>query len=217
VTSLTTGAAVSSGNSAITFSGSSGLVVGDYVYGVGIATGTTITGVTSNTVNLSVPVFGNIPTGTTLQIVGAASVNSISFSSARIMANFGGKSYSYDTGVKGQSLNIGNISRDTQTLTTKSNTFSAFYCQWAPRVISRPMNNQFTISVLNNSVFQGGVVSYTSNNAVASYGSTASNNNFLCDTANISQGAPVASTLAVDMTPWNMIIEFIPINKKIKY
>ena len=218
VTSVTTSAAVSSsGNSVITFTASTGLVVGDYVYGVGIATGTTITVVTGNTVNLSIPIFANIAGGTALQIVTSASVNSTSFSSARILANFGGKSYSYDTGIKGQSLNLGNISRDTQTLTSKSNTFSAFYCQWAPRVISRPINNQFTISVVNNSVFQGGPVSYTTTNTVASYGSTASANNFLCDTTNISQGAPVASTMSADMTPWNMIIEFIPITKKTKF
>lgn len=218
VTSVTTGASVSNnGNSTITFTASTGLIVGDFVYGVGIATGTTITLVTGNAVNLSIPIFANIAGGTALQIVTAATVNSASFSSARILANFGGKSYSYDTGVKGQSLNLGNISRDTQTLTSKSNTFSAFYCQWAPRVISRPINNQFSISVVNNSVFQGGPVSYNSNNTIASYGSAASNSNFLCDTTNISQGAPVASTMIADMTPWNMIIEFIPIDKKIKY
>ena len=219
VTSVTTGASVSSsGTTSITFAASTGLVVGDYVYGVGIASDTTITVVTGNTVNLSTPVFGNIPIGASLQVVTAASVNSVSFSSARILANFGGKSYSYDTGGQGgQSLNIGNIARDTQTITSKSNTFSAFYCQYPPRTISRPINNLFIVSIFNNSVFQGGPTSYTNVNGVLSYGSTASTANFLCDTTNISQGAPVAGTMIADMSPWTMTLEFIPIDKKIKY
>lgn len=221
VTTITTLATAStatpSGTTFITFTASTGLVVGDFLYGVGIATGTTITKVTGFVANLSIPVVSNIAISTELQVVTASTVNSVSFSSARILANFGGKSYSYDTGVKGQSLNLGNISRDTQTLTSKSNTFSAFYCQWAPRTISRPINNQFTVSVVNNSVFQGGPISYTTTNTVASYGSTSSTSNYLCDTTNISQGAPVAGTMIADMTPWTMILEFIRIDKKTKY
>ena len=215
---ITTSVASTSANNYLQFAISNGLTVGNYVYGVGIATGTYITSVTGTgpyLAFLSIPIFANLASGTVLQSVTPATVNSASFSSARVLANFGGKSYSYDSSVKGQSINLGVISRDTQTLTSKSNTYSAFYCQNPPRVISRPINNQLTISILNNSVFQGGVFSYNPDNSVASYGTVATGSNYLCDTLNISQGGSMFGALLNDMTPWTMLIEFIPINKKI--
>ena len=219
VTSVTTSVASTSANNYLQFATNTGLTVGNYVYGVGIATGTYITSVTGSsspyTAFLSIPIFANLASGTVLQSVTASTVNSASFSSARVLANFGGKSYSYDSTGKGQSLNLGVISRDTQTLTSKSNTYSAFYCQNPPRVISRPINNQLTVSIVNNSVFQGGVSYYNPDNSVASYGTAATGSNYLCDTLNISQGGSVFGALLTDMTPWTMLVEFIPINKKV--
>jgi hypothetical protein len=52
-------------------------------------------------------------------------------------------------------------------------------------VIARPENNSLTVTVYNNSVFYN------------------TNNNLLTDTT--------AVGFASDMTPWNMIIEFIPV------
>jgi len=215
VTIVATSTAVSSGTTVITFaSAHASLIIGEYVYGVGISPGTTITKVVGAVVNLSLPVFGTISAATDLQIVTVASVNLIRFSSARVLANFGSKSYSYDTNVKGQSINIGNIVRDTQTMSSRSNAFSGDYRQNCPRSIQRPASNVFTVSIKNNSVFQGGVIAYTVDNTPASYGSSPTNSNFLCDTAYISQGAPVGGSVKGDMSPWIMTIEFTPISSK---
>jgi hypothetical protein len=215
VATVATTTAVRSGTSVITFaSAHASLIVGEYVYGVGISQGTTIVKVTGAVVNLSLPVFATISAATDLQIVTAASVNLIRFSSARVLANFGSKSYSYDTNVKGQSVNIGNIVRDTQSMSSRSNDFNSDYRQNCPRSIQRPASNVFTVAIKNNSVFQGGITAYTVDNTAASYGSSPTNWNFLCDTAYISQGAPVAGSLKGDMTPWTMVMEFTPIPQK---
>jgi hypothetical protein len=200
------------GANLVIFDGGTGVTIGNYVYGTGIPIGATITGV-NNFVNahLSSPITATLYIPSPLQIVDKTTINAVGFSSARVLVNFGGKSYSYDTSSKGQSFNLGVISRDVQTLTSKSNSYSAFYCQNNPRTISRPTNNEFTVAIMNNSVFQGGVVSYNTDNTVRSYGTTASNNNYLCDTANMAQGGKVEGGLMTDMTPWTLTMEFIPI------
>ena len=210
------------GSTQLQFTSSTNLAVNNYIYGTGIPIGTYITYINAVSgiyyVGISNPLTGTVPGFTLLQTVIPTTLNPVGFSSARVMADFGSKSFSYDTSVKGSSLNLGVISRDVQTLSSKSNTFSAFYCQNNPRTIVRPINNQFTISIMNNSVFQGGVVSYNAAGSVVSYGSTASSLNYLCDTKNMAPGSvPIAGGMLTDMSPWTMILEFIPINKKPKY
>ena len=206
------------------FNDANSLTVGHMMYGVGIPIGATIRSVvtyysnpyTMGIANLSSPTTATLYNPSPLQIVNPTYVNAVGFSSARILANFGNKSYSYDTSIKGQSINLGVISRDTQTLTSRSNTYSTFYCQSCPRPIKRPTTSVFTVSVMNNSVFQGGITAYNADNSVASYSTTASANNFLCDTVNMATGGRIAGGLLTDMTPWTMVMEFIPIDRKIK-
>ena len=205
VTSITLTAAQAMSLSALTVPAGSvaSIVNGNYLGGVGIPSGTLITSSSGvNPVLLSNPITAALVSGSVIQVVDRTTVNTVGFSSARILANFGTKSYSYDTSVKGQSLNLGVITRDVQTVTSKSNTYSAFYCQNNPRTIKRPMNNQLTISIMNNSVFQGGVVAYNPDNTVASYGSSATASNFLCDTVNMAPGMKIEGGVLLDMTPW---------------
>lgn len=109
-------------------------------------------------------------------------VNGISNTSARLLVDFGSKSFSYDTNNgSSASSNLGIISRDLQTSTTSSNTFSAFYYQNCSRCIGRPMTNMLNIQIFNN---------YT--------------NALLLNTT--SNGQPLT-----DMTPYSLMIEFIPI------
>ena len=183
------------------------------VGGVGIPSGTLIVSNNgANPVLLSNPTTGGLVSGSIIQIIDRATVNLVGYTSARILANFGSQSFSYDTSVKGQSLNLGTITRDTQAPTSKYNSFSAFYCQNNPRSIKRPMNNQLTISIMNNSIFQGGVVAYNPDGSVASYGTTTSASNYLCDTLNTAPGIKIEGTMLLDMQPWSMTLEFIPIH-----
>jgi hypothetical protein len=204
------------GNNTLTFGDATSLTKGYMVYGVGVPIGATILSNNVGVAFLSSPLSAALYNTSGLQIVNPTTLNAVGFSSARILANFSNKSYSYDTSIKGQSVNLGVISRDTQTLASKSNTYSAFYCQNCPRTIKRPTTSVFTVNVMNNSVFQGGISAYKTDNSVASYSSTASTNNYLCDTVNMSPGGKVEGGLLADMTPWTMVMEFIPIDKKIK-
>jgi hypothetical protein len=113
--------------------------------------------------------------------------NGISNTSARILCDFQSKSFTYDTnnGSSG-STNLGIISRDLQTSTTSSNTFSSFYYQNCSRCIGRPMSNILSIQIFNN---------YT--------------NALLLNT--LSDGTPLT-----DMTPYTLMIEFIPLENSEK-
>ena len=188
---------------------------GYHVGGVGIPSGTIINSVSGvNPVLLSNPITGSLVSGSVIQVIDRTTVNPVGFTSARILANFGSQSYSYDTNVKGQSLYLGIITRDAQPPTSKFNSYSAFYYQNNPRSIKRPMNNQLTISIMNNSIFQGGVVAYNPDGTSVFFGASASASNYLCDTLNTSPGIKIEGTMLLDMTPWTMVMEFIPINRK---
>ena len=107
------------------------------------------------------------------------------FSTAKIYANFSTANYSYDTSLNGPSTCLGLIERDVQTVTTTSNRLSSFYYQNVAKTIGRPVINALTITIYNNSLV----------------------NTLLYDT----NGGGTA--LLGDMSHWNMIIEFIPIDK----
>jgi len=105
------------------------------------------------------------------------------FSTAKVHMNFQGRSYTYDTALKSQSAALGFIQRDIQTTTTASNTLSCFYLQNPPKCIVRPNTNVLTVSVYNSFI----------------------NNTLLSDTN------AAGTALLGDMTPWSMVLEFIPI------
>ena len=105
------------------------------------------------------------------------------FNGAKVVMNSIGKSLSFDTTNKSQSYTLGYIQRDVQSTTSNSNNLSAFYLQSPPKTINRPNQNLINISIYN-----------------------ITNNLLLVDT---SQFTP--TVLLTDMTPWNMILEFTPI------
>ena len=108
--------------------------------------------------------------------------NGITNTSARILCDFGSKSFTYDSNNDSSaSAHLGIISRDLQTATTSSNTFSSFYYQNCSRCIGRPITNALNITIYNN---------YT--------------NLPLVNTTN--NGTPLT-----DMTPYTLMIEFIPL------
>lgn len=209
--SQTTNGSTASGATNITLSGVVGLGVGMTLSGsVYTPANTTISAIAGNVITLSNATTSTIPTATSLKFY-----STINYSAARVVVNFGTRTYSYDTMNKSPSLTLGIVQRDIQTSTSKSNTLSAFYCQNPPRMISRPNQSNLTVQIFNNSVFSGGALSYssvtTTNNVqtgtIGTYSTTNSNKNFLTDT-DIS-GYTFASTY--DMTPWTMLIEFIPV------
>jgi hypothetical protein len=110
-------------------------------------------------------------------------VNPNIYSTGKVVFNFGGKSFSYDTSTKSESLTLGYITRDPQATTTSSNILSCFYCQNAPKIINRCTTNLFTIQVFN----------------------TQTNPNVLLVNTDMSGNA------LADMTSYTMLIEFLPI------
>ena len=102
------------------------------------------------------------------------------------MCNFGGRSYSYDSSTIAGSNTLGLVQRDLQTTGSTSNTLSCFFYQNASKTISRPTESSFTIKIYNN---------------------------FLTNTLLFDTGTSPA--LAVDMTSWTMMIEFIPLEESL--
>ena len=96
--------------------------------------------------------------------------------------NLLGRSYSFDSNTTGPSITLGYAQRDIQASTTSSNSFSVFYLQFPPKTISRPTENQITISLYN--------LNYAN---IALYDTDASGN------------------LLTDSTIWNIILEFVPV------
>lgn len=186
--------------------------VGMYVNCVGVLSGTTVIAYTPGAnpnVTLSLPTYTGIPVSSSISFYYTTDVNNVNFSAGRIAFSTGTRSYSFDSGTKAPSVNLGIIQRDIQTSQTKSNTLSSFYAQNPPRTISRPNQNMVNVSIFNNCFFQGGVVAY-GGSTPSTYSSTVTNNNYLTDTtAN-------GSAYNADMTPWTMLIEFIPVENSKK-
>lgn len=109
----------------------------------------------------------------------------INYSGCKIVMDTLGRSYSFDTATLSRSNTIGYAQRDLASTTSTSNSFSTFYLQFAPKTISRPNQNLITISIYNL------------------------NNNFLlCDTEK-------TGTAKTDMSNWNLILEFIPVQSSL--
>ena len=120
----------------------------------------------------------------TSQTIASSSFNtSYVFNGGKVVMNTLGKTFSFDTASKSVSHILGYIQRDVQSTTSNSNSLAAFYLQSPPKTINRPNQNLITISIYN-----------------------ITNGILLTDT---SQFTPTA--LLPDMTPWNMILEFTPI------
>lgn len=109
------------------------------------------------------------------------------FAAAKVIFNTGGKSHSFDTKTMSQSNTIGYIQRDIQISGTQSNTLSCFFQQNSPKTISRPNQNNATITIYNTCI-------------------TTATNSLLVDTN------AAGTALASDMSNWNMIIQFTPID-----
>jgi hypothetical protein len=105
----------------------------------------------------------------------------ITYSSAKLLIDFGVKSFTYDTQFSGPSNTLGIVTRDIQTSNSSSNCFSAFFYQNCSKTISKPTSNSVNIQLLNN--FNNGPL----------YNTDASGN------------------VLTDMTSWILFLEFIPI------
>jgi hypothetical protein len=121
-------------------------------------------------------------------LLGINLVGTIVFNGCKIVMNTSSKNFSFDTSSYSPSYTIGYGQRDIQTATSSSNSFSAFYLQFPPKSISRPSNNTLTISIYN-----------------------INNNALLTDTNS------TGTTALTDMTPWNIILEFVPIPESRQY
>jgi hypothetical protein len=106
------------------------------------------------------------------------------FSSAKVICDFGTKSYNYDTGNKGTSTTLGLIYRDIQLSNSNSNVLSCWYLYNPARTIQRPSVSTLVVKLINQ--YSGAL---------------------LTDTYLVG-GSTV--TAAQDMTPWNLILEFVP-------
>lgn len=110
-------------------------------------------------------------------------VNNKIYSSAKVNVDFGTKSYNYDTGNKGTSTTLGLIYRDIQLSNSNSNVLSCWYLYNPARTIQRPSVSTFNVKI--NNQYSGALLTdtYTYNSTI---------------------------TAAQDMTPWTMILEFVP-------
>ena len=188
----------------LTLANNVGLLIGQTIVSLtGISSGTTITATNGNAITISSLTVSSIPAGTTFYFYAAANLNQATFSSARVLFLNQGRSFSFDTSNKGPSKNIGILQRDIQVATSKSNSLSCFCCQNAPRAIDRPNQSLLTINIMNNYSFSAGITSYS--NGVANYSAVTTNQNLLTDTN------ATESVILNDMTPYTMLIEFIPI------
>ena len=113
------------------------------------------------------------------------------FSTAKVVFNLQGRSFTFDTSTQSNSISLGFIQRDLQVsgtgTNTSSNTLSCWHGQNAPKTISRPSQNLVNVQIINN------------------YNSSSTSTVYLTDTN--SSG----SNLSSDMSAWSMILEFIPI------
>ena len=103
------------------------------------------------------------------------------YSGARVVADFAGRSFTFDSSTSSPSLTLGYIQRDIQVSGGGANTLSAFYLMNPPKTILRPNQNNFSMKIYN--IYSGALFTDTNNLGVATS----------------------------DMSAWNIIMEFIPI------
>jgi hypothetical protein len=109
------------------------------------------------------------------------------FSTAKIITNLQGASFSYDSSTNSGTNVLGLIQRDIQTTTSSSNTLACFFYQNASKTIIKPSSNNFTISIYNN---------------------------YLTNTLLVDTNAG-GTALLTDMSAWTAMLEFIPISDSI--
>ena len=117
----------------------------------------------------------------------------IFYGNCKIVCDFDVKEFTYDTSTLGKSLCLGYAQRDNQTSSGNSagNTITCFYSYNTPKTICRPNKNVLNIQIYNLwSVLNGA-------------------NTLLTDTNNST--SLTNSIPSADMTPYSMIIEFIPL------
>jgi hypothetical protein len=113
------------------------------------------------------------------------------YSTAKVLVNFGCKTFTYDTSSKSGSMLLGIVQRDIQTGTSPSNNFSCYYLWNPPKSIARPENNSLSIQIINPS------------NTVAPY--------YLYDTNT------AGTSVAIDMTSYTAMLEFVPLDNEIVF
>jgi len=138
-----------------------------------------------------------------------STASSITYSSALVYVNWGGRSFSYDTTTKGSTQLLGTIQRDIQVTGTgtsnASNNLSTYYLANPPRTISRPTQNLITINIYNPSLISSTQNPYSRpNSGSASISSP-------CAFVTTNSGGVAQS----DMTTWVGIFEFIPLQDEI--
>jgi hypothetical protein len=120
----------------------------------------------------------------------SATYNS-NFNGCKIVTDFGCKSFSYDVAKQGSSNTLGFSQRDIQTAGASSNSYATFFYQFPAKTINRPTQNNLTISIYNTSI---------QNNLL---------NQLLVTTSS-------TGVLTADMTSWNLVLEFIPVQFDVK-
>jgi hypothetical protein len=152
----------------------------------------------NNNANFTIPWLQVLPTTKyqkfkviyNMQTVGGfykdSTTGGVTYSSAKLLCDFGSRSFTYDTASNGPSTVLGILSRDLQTSNSSSNTFSSFFYQNVSKTIGKPTNNFLNVQVLNNY-----------------------NNGFLYNT-------DVNGVVQPDMTAWTLFLEFIPIPNEYK-
>jgi hypothetical protein len=171
--------------------------VGMTISGTNVVGNTIITGFLTGTQGgIGTYSVSTSQTVTSTTITGTSNYNSnqpISYNSAKVVLSNFGKSYSYDTSNKSQSLTLGYIKR-TLTESSNSSALSCFYLENAPKTISRPNQNLITISLYN--------ISFQSPTLLTTTDKNGNNINY-----------PVTATGSTinDCSPYNIILDFIPI------
>ena len=107
------------------------------------------------------------------------------FNNCKIVADFAGRSLSYNTATNASSTILGYGQRDMQTTASSSNSFATFFYQFPAKTIARPNQNNFNVRIYNAG---------KQNNSY---------NQLLVDT-------DTNGVLQADMSVWSMVIEFIP-------
>lgn len=75
--------------------------------------------------------------------------NTSVYSNAKIILDFSGRSYSYDSSNNGNSFILGYATRDASTSASNTNTYNCFYAYNPPKTINRPTQNNINVKIYN--------------------------------------------------------------------
>ena len=172
-----------------------GLLNERITYSICINSNNRLAGGTNNNCSFSIPwvtilpdCYDNYKVVFNFQSIGGnyKDTSTSNYSSAKLYVDFGSRNYQYDTNSNGPANSLGILSRDIQSTTSTSNCFTAFFYQNSSKTISRPVNNQVNIQIINNSA------------SVPLVNTDAS------------------GTAYPDMTIWSLYLEFIPIPNEVR-